>query len=750
MALLPPLVSQVKHKGEVADVAFGPQGRYLATASWDHTAAVWDVATGRQLVRVQHDLNVNAVAMSPDGNYFATASDDATATIVEVKTGRERARVNHDTGTLPAHDHSVIYVEFSSDGAYLATQTWEGIVRVLAVPTGRIVARLAGNGNVISFHPKSALLAAKNESGAVSLWEIATGREVAQFDHANLEGIENLAFSADGRMLAGVGKDVRVWDVATHKEIARFPTEESASQVRLSPDGRLLAAAQSQTTYIGLYGPAPGEEKPCVVWVWDVNSAKVVSRLRHPYGVKDMAFSPDGRRIATACVDGIARLWDVPAGEEVARMIHQDDILSVAFSADGELISTASRDQTARVWKSRVGLEVTRIAHGDIHSFAFRPDGRVLATASGDGTVRLWDASTSRELAYLQHADSPIGRNGVNVVVYSPDGQYMATADDAGIVRIWDAGNHNQISIIKNDNAMIISLSFSPDSRLLVSGNQSGYVRLIKVPAGRELAFMRHKAKVGVVRFSPDGQYVAAALGRGVPGVYSVVEAENEVLVWKVLATKEPLTIAHEFTGKPWENWKSGILDLAFSPDSRYLATASYDHTARIWSLPGGRQLARLSHGDQEVSTVCFSPEGRYLATTSGPVRMWDVLTSKQVWEMASPSRVRSVCFSPDGKYVAADNGLVCETRTGRQVADIPQAESSTGVLFSPDGNHLATYNSAIARIWSWRCEDLLAEVCRRLTRNLSQHEWTQYLHEEPYQPTCPDLSVHRSSEARK
>ncbi len=90
MALLPPLVSQVKHKGEVADVAFGPQGRYLATASWDHTAAVWDIPDGHQLVRVHHDGIVNAVAMSPDGGYFATASDDKTAAIWEVKTGRER------------------------------------------------------------------------------------------------------------------------------------------------------------------------------------------------------------------------------------------------------------------------------------------------------------------------------------------------------------------------------------------------------------------------------------------------------------------------------------------------------------------------------------------------------------------------------------------------------------------------------------------------------------------------------------
>jgi len=192
---------------------------------------------------------------------------------------------------------------------------------------------------------------------------------------------------------------------------------------------------------------------------------------------------------------------------------------------------------------------------------------------------------------------------------------------------------------------------------------------------------------------------------------------------------------------------EDGVRAMAFSPDGRWLATTSDDRTARVWDPATGREVARMAHDDM-VWAVAFSPDGRWLATGSadGTARVWDPATGQEVARMAHEDEVVAVAFSPDGRWLAtaSDDGTarVWDPATGQELARMTCASLVEAVAFSPDGRWLATASGGTVQVWLWRPEDLIAEACSRLPRNLTLEEWGQFIGDEPYHPTCPNLPV--------
>ena len=194
--------------------------------------------------------------------------------------------------------------------------------------------------------------------------------------------------------------------------------------VAFSLDGRLLATGGDDRT-ARLWDPATGEHRRTLPG--------------HHGPVRGVAFSPDGRLLATASDDGTARLWDPATGEHRRTLPgHDSTVLGLAFSLDGRLLATASWDRTARLWDPATGEHRrTLTGHdGEVTGVAFSPDGRLLATAGGDGTARLWDPATG------EHRHTLTGHSGgVGAVAFSPDGRLLATAGGDGTARLWDAGH---------------------------------------------------------------------------------------------------------------------------------------------------------------------------------------------------------------------------------------------------------------------------------------------------------------------
>ena len=359
-----------------------------------------------------------------------------------------------------------------------------------------------------------------------------------------------------------------------------------------------------------------------------------------------------------------------------------------------------------------------RLPHvGTEWSVAFSPDSQRLATASKDNTARVWDVASGRELIRLTHEDP------VQSVAFSPDGQRLATASK-NTARVWDAASGRELTRLPHEGD-VWNLTFSPDGQRLATSSADNTARVWEVTSGRELARLPHADAAWSVALSLDGQRLATA------------SFDNTVRVWDAASGRE-------LTRLPHESW---VKSVAFSPDGQRLATASPGETARVWDAASGRELARLPH-TAGVWSVAFSPDGQRLATASfdKTARVWDAASGRELARLPHDDKVWGVAFSPDGQRLATvsdDNTVrVWDAASGRELTRLPHESWVWSMAFSPDGQRLATASQdKTARAWLWRAEDLIAEACKRLPRNLTHQEWRQYVGEEvPYHATCPNL----------
>ncbi len=431
------------------------------------------------------------------------------------------------------------------------------------------------------------------------------------------------------------------------------------------------------------------------------------SRIRqtmtvHTDKVVGVAFSPDGKSLATASEDTTAKVLDVSYGKELFTLPgHQQIIRRIAYSPDGARLATGYENGKVKIWDSATGKEMplsSDLGHGkSVNDLAFNLDGTQLATASEDKTAKVWDAESGKELFTLKGHKKPI-----RAVTFSMDGKYLATASEDKTAKVWDAESGRAIvwstesgekfESLDEHKKSVTSVAFSPNGKLLVTGSGDNTVKIWDISSGVEAypELKGHTRTIYNVAFSPDGLRLATGSG------------DTKVIMWDVKSQRQLFTL----TGH-----KNSIYDLAFSPDGRRLATASYERigkdtnrvgVVKVWNVGPSEEWASLEGHTRRIKSFAFSPNGKYLATASKKETiLWDTTSGNKLQTLFTSAQnsvpTIRIIFSADGTRLATvgEKANVVSLRDpfSGEMPDSLSVEAGNikEVAFSSDGRQLVT-----------------------------------------------------------
>ena len=550
----------VEGTGLLSKVVFSPDGTRIAAGDWDGKTTLWDIKTETTLTTYIHKDYINSIIFSPNGKFIAISSRDGTATLWDVETGTACFTITHQG--------SVTSTTFSPDGTLLATGSSDATATLWHIDTeeirwtftherqeksvtfdsGHVETFNRGGIGHIAFSPDGQYLATAGQRMDYStiLWDVETGEQLWCVTHE--KPIDAVAFSPDGTSMATYYEDdtvsiLRVADGiliprAIHAEKWR-KTKRNLSmdhdkdgwgrRVRFSPDGKHLAELKMAGNSLIL---------------WDVNTGEKIKELDGVKGAaRTFVFSPEGHCLGLSCTAypeyDTVELWDE---EKRASFTHSGHVDTVAMSPDGTFLATGGRDKTVKLWHVETQQRFhTLSGHiGRILSLTFSPDGSLLVSGGGDN----WEKRTHADgtTSFFSDGDSPIDRTA----------------------KVWEVATGENIATLET-SGMVRGAAFSPDGKCLATGASNKTVTLWCPKTWQPMATL-DTVSFESFAFSPDGSQLV------IGGTWP----EQRIQIWDV-ETRELIV---ELSGH-----KSDVESLAFSPDSRLLASGGFDGIIYLWDM---------------------------------------------------------------------------------------------------------------------------------------------------------------------
>jgi WD40 repeat protein len=727
----------IGHKQPVTEAAFSPDGRWLVTGSYlcDDGPRLWNLKTSDPTAKplvLDHNGSIGAVAFSLNNHWLATGSgradkcpSDRTARVWDLTA----TDITTKPYVLPGQEGSIFAAAFTPDSGSLITVVGGGYSEL----TGLTPYSINGTRKLFTF----------GASGAAAHEWVG----IAKGAYSKIEPIPNItmrderisadsfAVSPNGRWLVATSKNnVLVWDTTLpyyHQAHVLRGHEIGLSVIGFSPDSRRLVTGSYDRT----------------ARLWDLSSsAFAASPLSFPANIPAsndpspdaIAWSPDHRRLVATTNDpalgqgAVALVYNLSARDPDQPLVlrgHKGRIKAAAFSSDNRLLVTGSNDKTARLWDliapDPANLLVFAGHQGAVDDVAISADKRWLATASHDGTTQLWD---------LTAADPP-GHSVLSGTFNSPVSEdYHYTT--------------NRVYI-------------SPDSRWLVSSGHYSFrtpARLwdLKAPTPGASAINLGRTNPDDFAFSPDGRWLI---------MFKVYEEKanrlkSGALLWDL--TKKPLAAPFILMSAP----DTSVYKVAFSSDSRWLFTSSFEKVIRRWNLSAPDPSAGpfvlgspLADPTEYLGDIFLSPDNRWLVADSGAQEthvLWDLNasdpnTSARVLPNPSGLGSSEVAFDPESQWLVTRNGaqnqrwdLTAADPAAAPVA-LPGGTLISGGAVSADGRWLITGAWNRVEFWNMRLDELRDLACRTAGRNLNeQDEWNVYFPGQRYRKTCNDLPARR------
>jgi eukaryotic-like serine/threonine-protein kinase len=575
------------HTDEVWNLDFSPDGKLLTTVSNDNFVRTWDIEKGETMLPNIKLKGAWKCAYFPDSKQVAVAASSASNPFVkvfEVETGKEIL-------TLSGHTKRIRAIDVSPDGKKIATGSLDGTVRI---------------------------------------WNAETGEELHKTDFAIKEDreINDVSFSKTGDKLAVTGfETLSVIDTENYQQINTDLVQFADKNVFLT-GWKVAFSPLEKTLVVGNYF---GE----VIFL-DSDKLSIIKVLRHhQVNVKSLAYSLDGKILATASWDRTVKFVDVQSGEVVNELKgHFAGIHELAYSPDGKSLATASGDFNVNLWNAEQVSKSNAIAFENSNR-AFTTDGK---TAIG------WDATSGEvsnyDLVNKQKIWSNKGRKNVYALDVSTAANQIVFGERDGFITTVNLLNSNELRRVRLSEKSIYSIKYSVDGKRIFAVFEDGFIKAVDSANLTEIfAVKAHEGITKTLSVSPDGKYLASGSTDKLVKIFDT-NTGKEIYLFK-------------------ENLKP-LYNVGFSADSSLLVGVGADDTARIWRISDGKLLQELTGMSAGIFAAEFSPDGKRLATASdvGIIRFWDIDSGRQVLAFrANQKQISQLRFSADGKtLMSVDN----------------------------------------------------------------------------------------------